>query len=115
MILQKYPAAEVLTSVVDVSNVEQVESFHAAAVEKFGRIDFTANVAGYGHLPTPSIALKSSEINKSFAVNLKGVRHALAFTICRPPLTLGIGLSLRAGTTSSDAEAVSIRRIREPR
>ncbi|KAJ5633481.1 hypothetical protein N7490_009820 [Penicillium lividum] len=73
MILRKYPAAEVVTSVMDVSNMKQVEKFHATAVEKFGRIDFTANVAGYGHLPTPSVELESCEITKSFAVNLKGV------------------------------------------
>ncbi|KAJ5532328.1 hypothetical protein N7494_008880 [Penicillium frequentans] len=73
MILQMYPTAKVVTCVMDVANVEQVESFHATAVEKFGRIDFTANIAGYGHLPTPSVELKSSEISKSFAVNLKGV------------------------------------------
>lgn len=87
MILQKYPAAEVVTSVVDVSNVEQVEGFHATAVEKFRRIDFTANVAGYGHLPAPSVELKLSEIKKSFAVNLKGVRLIPTHTTCWPPLT----------------------------
>lgn len=73
MILQKHPTAEVVTCVVDVSNEEQVNSFYATAVEKFGRIDFAANIAGYGHLPTPSVDLEISEINKSFAVNLKGV------------------------------------------
>lgn len=87
MILRSYPAAEVVTSVVDVSNVEQVESFHATAVGKFGRIDFTANVAGYGHLPAPSVELKLSEIKKSFAVNLKGVRLNPTYTICGSPLT----------------------------
>lgn len=82
MILQIYPTAEVVTVVMDVANVEQVESFHATAVEKFGRIDFTANIAGYGHVPTPSVELESSEINKCFAVNLKGVRSVCAHSIC---------------------------------
>ncbi|KAL4801516.1 hypothetical protein BDV18DRAFT_164931 [Aspergillus unguis] len=73
MILQKHPEAEVVTCVVNVTNAEQVERFHATAVEKFGRIDFTANVAGYGHPPAPSAELEAKEINKTFAVNLKGV------------------------------------------
>jgi NAD(P)-dependent dehydrogenase (short-subunit alcohol dehydrogenase family) len=82
MILQIYPTAEVVTFVMDVTNVKQVEIFHSTAVEKFGRIDFTANVAGYGHLPNLSIKLESSEIVKSFAVNLKGVRSVCAHSIC---------------------------------
>lgn len=83
-------------SKLDVSNEQSVQAFFDLAIEKFGRVDFAANIAGYGHPATPSIDLPESEFDKSFNVNLKGVR-GLPEHQCRVELmtcVLSAGLSL---------------------
>lgn len=75
LIRQQFPEAHVVTCMVDVSDEELVEEFHLIAVEKFGRIDFAANVAGYSHPATRSVDIDSREFDNCMAVNLTGVRN----------------------------------------
>ena len=73
IIQEAYPTATVEIVRLDVANEGSVEAFYAQVVEKFGRIDFAANVAGYGHPAKPSVELSEEDYNRSFDVNLKGV------------------------------------------
>lgn len=45
---QTYDEKKFLVLPLDVTNVEQIKSAFKAATEKFGRIDFVYNLAGYG-------------------------------------------------------------------
>jgi NAD(P)-dependent dehydrogenase (short-subunit alcohol dehydrogenase family) len=73
IIRKQYPHAHVEISELDVSDEGSVERFYALAIETFGRIDYAANVAGYGHPAMPSVEITEAEFDKSFNVNLKGV------------------------------------------
>lgn len=77
IITESYPDATVVTCKVDVSQEKDVHEYHALAVQTFGRIDFAANVAGYGHSPIVSTELDMNEYDKCMNVNLTGVRKLL--------------------------------------
>jgi NAD(P)-dependent dehydrogenase (short-subunit alcohol dehydrogenase family) len=62
----------------DVSDEGAVEAFFARAVEKFGRVDFLASVAGYAHPAQPVTILPEKAYQTSFNVNLRGVRVHLS-------------------------------------
>lgn len=73
LILEIYPDIKLEICEVDVSNEAAVEDFFQRGVQKFGRIDFAANVAGYAHKAAKTHELAESEYIKSYAVNQKGV------------------------------------------
>lgn len=74
IIQSTYPDARIEISKLDVGDEKSVGEFYALAVEKFGRIDFAANVAGCSHVARPSVELTVEDYDRSFQVNLKGVR-----------------------------------------
>ncbi|KAI0153360.1 3-oxoacyl-reductase [Pestalotiopsis sp. NC0098] len=77
---QRHPGAEVMTAAVDVRRHEQVDAWTAATVERFGRLDGAANLAGV--IP-PSIGLAPlarqdlAEWDFVMGVNSTGVMHCL--------------------------------------
>ena len=77
---QKQPGAEVMVAAVDVRRHEQVDGWVAATVERFGRLDGAANLAGV--IP-PSIGLVEikdqdlAEWDFVMGVNSTGVMHCL--------------------------------------
>ncbi|ETS84596.1 hypothetical protein PFICI_02621 [Pestalotiopsis fici W106-1] len=77
---QKHPGAEVITSALDVRKYEQVDSWIGATVERFGRLDGAANLAGV--IPQ-SIGLQGlkdqdfAEWDFVMGVNSTGVMHCL--------------------------------------
>lgn len=62
-----------MISLVDVTDEKAVEAFCASGLQEFSRLDFAANVAGYGHPAKPSTEISIAEFDKTFDVNLKGV------------------------------------------
>lgn len=64
----------------DVTRREDVESFAALAVEKFGRVDVIVNNAGV--MPLSKLdALKVDEWDRMIDVNIRGVLHGIAATL----------------------------------
>ncbi|KIW92764.1 uncharacterized protein Z519_06612 [Cladophialophora bantiana CBS 173.52] len=69
----KYPAIEIETIQMDVTNESSIVSAHKAAVERFGRIDYAVNNAGTpGHMVASSES-SLSEFKFGIDVNLFGV------------------------------------------
>lgn len=77
LIQQKYPKAKVEITHLDVADESSVAAFFALAVEKFGRVDFLANVAGYGHPAQLVTTITEEQYERSYRVNLRGVRFSL--------------------------------------
>ncbi|TPX16862.1 uncharacterized protein E0L32_003424 [Thyridium curvatum] len=77
---RRHPGAEVMVFPLDVRNYEQVEGWTAATVERFGRLDGAANLAGV--IPR-SIGVKTlaeqdfEEWDFVMGVNATGVMHCL--------------------------------------
>jgi 3-oxoacyl-[acyl-carrier protein] reductase len=63
-------AAEVV--VLDVSDQAAVEALVTGTVERYGRIDVMANIAGIGATGTP-METTEAELDRVFAINFKGV------------------------------------------
>jgi len=61
----------------DVTDAADVESFVAAARERFGRVDVVVNNAGIMPL-SPLAALRIDEWNRMLDVNVRGVLHGIA-------------------------------------
>lgn len=71
---------EVMTQVVDVRSVDQVDAWIKATVTHFGRLDGAANLAGVigKHLgKTPVSELDEDDWNFVLSVNLTGLMHCL--------------------------------------
>lgn len=77
---QQHPGAEIMTAAVDVRRHEQVDAWTGQTVERFGRLDGAANLAGV--IP-PSIGLAPlarqdlAEWDFVMGVNSTGVMHCL--------------------------------------
>lgn len=99
-----YPSVNIHIGKLDVSDEKSVTDFFAQGVQKFGRIDFAANVAGYAHKVAPTHELAESEYEKSYRVNQKGVMRTHHYFRTRR-LTIGPGILLRARGAQTDAEA----------
>lgn len=77
--LQK-TGAQVMSQVVDVSKRDQVESWIAATVEKFGKLDGAANLAGVigrQNNIAPIEELDDDDWDFIFSVNTKGLMNCL--------------------------------------
>lgn len=61
----------------DVTSLEDVNSFAESAIDAFGRIDVIINNAGVMPL-SPLVALKVDEWNRMIDVNIRGVLHGIA-------------------------------------
>jgi NAD(P)-dependent dehydrogenase (short-subunit alcohol dehydrogenase family) len=80
------PDIKVLISHLDVSNEASVTDFYDKVIVQFGRIDFSANVAGYGGTAAPITETSEAEYDKLFAVNQRGVRVlCLHYATSQPP------------------------------
>lgn len=71
--------AQVLVSVVDVSNRTQVEAWIAATVEKFGKLDGAANLAGVlgRGANTKLVDIEDEDWDFVYKVNVVGLRNCL--------------------------------------
>lgn len=75
LLLDEYPAIRTELRHLDVGDEESVEEIYKSAVDRFGRIDFVANVAGYAHPAQPVTDITLEQYEKSVAVNIRGVSH----------------------------------------
>lgn len=73
LVLEKYPSTQIEIQRLDVGDENSVEAIYKVAVSKFGRVDFVANVAGYGHPAQPITSLTVDHYQTSFNVNIRGV------------------------------------------
>jgi NAD(P)-dependent dehydrogenase (short-subunit alcohol dehydrogenase family) len=60
---------------VDVAKVEHIETATKRTLDEFGRIDILVNCAGIALTPKPLLETTPEELQRVFAVNLKGVWH----------------------------------------
>jgi NAD(P)-dependent dehydrogenase (short-subunit alcohol dehydrogenase family) len=67
----------------DVSRPEDCEALAAAAVERFGRLDFACNNAGVGGAPNPTAEYDLDEWQRVIAINLSGVFYCMKYQIPR--------------------------------
>jgi NAD(P)-dependent dehydrogenase (short-subunit alcohol dehydrogenase family) len=67
------PAAEVLTTLADVSKEADVDAYVAATLERFGRIDGFFNNAGIEGKQNLTEAFTADEFDKVVSINLRGV------------------------------------------
>jgi len=72
-IFEKFPSTAVMTDKLDVTDEASVNEFYSKTTQKFGRIDFAANIAGVGHKAAPVHEMPESDFLKNYAVNQKGV------------------------------------------
>jgi NAD(P)-dependent dehydrogenase (short-subunit alcohol dehydrogenase family) len=70
VIKSNHPDAEVEIAHVDISDEALVNSIYQSATERFGRVDFAANIAGYA-------TLDSKMYDLSYKVNQHGVSGSL--------------------------------------
>lgn len=68
---------EHMCQVVDVRDASTVDAWIAATVERFGRLDGAANIAGIITPARPITEVLDDEFERSLAVNVKGVFHCL--------------------------------------
>lgn len=73
IIQSKHPGATILLKQVDISDEDQVQSFHDEVVKTLGRIDFAANIAGYAHPANKIVSIDSRMYDLSYKVNQRGV------------------------------------------
>lgn len=59
----------------DVAKVDQIEAATKLTLDEFGRIDILVNCAGIALSPKPILETTPEELQRVFAVNLKGVWH----------------------------------------
>jgi NAD(P)-dependent dehydrogenase (short-subunit alcohol dehydrogenase family) len=69
---KSYPGTQVLTLEVDVTTLASVQAMVDATVERFGRIDYCANVAGILRFGD-TVNLSSSTFDQVYEVNLRGI------------------------------------------
>jgi NAD(P)-dependent dehydrogenase (short-subunit alcohol dehydrogenase family) len=60
---------------VDVSNIQHIEVATQRTLDEFGRIDILVNCAGVALAPKPLLDTTPEELQRLFAINLKGVWH----------------------------------------
>jgi NAD(P)-dependent dehydrogenase (short-subunit alcohol dehydrogenase family) len=72
-------AAQILTFQIDVRNAESVNAWIEGTVQKFGKLDCAANIAGAFKAITDGTVETEDEVNWDFmiGVNLTGVMHCL--------------------------------------
>lgn len=95
------------TQIVDVGNTEQVKSFVAATVERFGKIDHVFNCAGVNPTSIPLEETSDEYWDKLVNTNLKGV--FLVTRACLPHLTRGstiVNVSSVSGIRGSALQSV---------
>jgi 2,3-dihydro-2,3-dihydroxybenzoate dehydrogenase len=64
---------------VDVSKFEQIEAATRRTLDEFGRTDILVNCAGIALTPKPLLDTTPEELQRVFAINLKGVWHCAQF------------------------------------
>jgi NAD(P)-dependent dehydrogenase (short-subunit alcohol dehydrogenase family) len=74
---QKHPQLKILIQYLDVGDEASMEDFYSAAVSKFGRIDFVANVAGASHAAQPVTETTVEQFTNTYNVNIRGVSVGL--------------------------------------
>lgn len=85
LLAEKYPSTKAELHYLDVGVEESIEKFFAFAVESFGRVDFVANVAGYGHPAQPITETTLAQYQTSFNVNIRGVSRPVYLYIHTNP------------------------------
>ncbi|HEY6460366.1 MAG TPA: SDR family NAD(P)-dependent oxidoreductase, partial [Polyangiaceae bacterium] len=65
----------------DVTDAPQVASLVERVVTKYGRLDVAFNNAGAGNRPTPLVDMSVDDIDRSLALNLRGVLLAMKFEL----------------------------------
>jgi len=73
LLSEQYPGTKVTLQHLDVGIESSVADIFSSAISKYGRVDFLANVAGYGHPARPVTETTLQEWERSFSVNLRGV------------------------------------------
>lgn len=73
LIVSVKPDAQFQMQLLDISDQTSVDSFYAAAVRQFGRIDYAASVAGLAHNAQPLHEITEATFDRQYAVNQKGV------------------------------------------
>ncbi len=61
----------------DVTKSDDVRNMVALAKEKFGRLDIIVNNAGVSHVNQPMLKVDEATFDRIFAVNVKGIYHAV--------------------------------------
>ena len=64
---------------VDVSRTEQIEAATRRTLDEFSHIDILVNAAGVALTPKPLLETTPAELQRVFAINLKGVWHCAQF------------------------------------
>ncbi|NQX11838.1 glucose 1-dehydrogenase [Microbacteriaceae bacterium VKM Ac-2855] len=72
-VLEVAPEVEIFTALADVSKEADVDSYVAATLERFGRIDGFFNNAGIEGRQNPTEDFTADEFDKVVAINLRGV------------------------------------------
>lgn len=72
------PEAQLVASVTDVADADQMEKAVALAVERFGGLELAVANAGIGGVETELIDLEPADFDRIVAVNLRGV-----YLVCR--------------------------------
>ena len=70
---------EALGVALDVTNYGQAQAVVQQAVQRFGRVDILVNCAGIALTPKPLLDTTPEELQRVFAINLKGVWHCAQF------------------------------------
>jgi len=68
----QFPAVELLQSVGNITNEQNVEEIVSQTVSKFGRIDYAVNNAGVGAQLRPTADVPLSDYERVLSINLKG-------------------------------------------
>lgn len=73
IIQSQYPKTEVELKTMDVGDDSSTDKFFQTVVDRFGRIDFGVNVAGYAGKLAPVHEMSEEEFTKYYVVNQRGV------------------------------------------
>jgi len=88
-----YPKIEVQVLHIDTSKEDSILEAHAAAIKRFGRIDYAVNNAGVGGIMKPSTELTLEEFKYCNEINMLGVwigqREQLKLMLKQEPLAEG--------------------------